>query len=204
MSSEYNEINERIVLAVQTLRSVTKPNIAAFARDHELPYQRLKRAYQGGNNRTTRPSTNKLLTDEQEVALKHFLDSIDDIGFGIHKSLVEQQCDALLALSHTGPGDPPRCGRRWAGRWLHAHKEYQRVRAKPIEIARKLAQQPEAIERWYEKLRGKIDEYGIQDEDQWNMDETGCQIGVGKGSYVWTRHGKQVDTTQITTRWYLT
>ena len=192
MSTKYSEMNSRIVLAVQTLQTVPNPNIAAFARDHNLPYRRLNRAYKGGNSCSTRPPTNKLLTEEQEVALKHFLDAIDDIGFGIHKALVEQQCDALLALSHTGPEEPPRCGNRWAERWLKQHREYHRVRAKPMEVARKLAQQPEAIERWFKKLKAKIEEYGIQDEDQWNMDETGCQIGVGKGNYVYTRHRKQV------------
>ena len=112
MSTKYSKINSRIVLAVQTLQTVPNPNIAAFARDHNLPYRRLNRAYKGGNSRSTRPPTNKLLTEEQEVALKHFLNAINNIGFSIHKALVEQQCNALLALSYTGPKEPPQCGNR--------------------------------------------------------------------------------------------
>ncbi|KAF2184555.1 CENP-B protein [Zopfia rhizophila CBS 207.26] len=61
-----------------------------------------------------------------------------------------------------------------------------------MEVSRNLAQQPEAIQRWFEKLLAKIQELGILHEDMWNMDETGCRIGVAKNQYVYTRHGKQI------------
>jgi hypothetical protein len=197
MSKNYHDSVAKISKAVQILHSMDNPNIAAFARDYNLPYQRLKRAYRGGQSRSTRPSTNKLLTEEQEAALKRFLDAIGDIGFGIHKSLIKQQTDALLAASHQDIGPPRRCGDHWAERWLQANPQYQKVKAKPLEIQRKLAQEPEVIKAWFKKLKAKIDELGVQPEDIYNMDETGCQIGVAKGSYVYTRLGKEVPVYTI-------
>ncbi|KAF2177060.1 DDE-domain-containing protein, partial [Zopfia rhizophila CBS 207.26] len=61
-----------------------------------------------------------------------------------------------------------------------------------MELARKLAQQPEAILQWFEKLCAIIQRLGILAEDMWNMDETGCRIGVAKNQYVYTKHGKTV------------
>lgn len=135
-----------------------------------------------------------MLTEEQLIALKHFCDAIDDVGFGIHKELVRAEADRLLAVAHTGDGDPPRCGVHWEERWLKQHKEYTKVKAKPMETARKLAQQPEAIQAWFKKLKAKTDELDITWGNMYNMDETGCRIGVAGSSYVYTKHGKSVRT----------
>jgi hypothetical protein len=75
-------------------------------------------------------------------------------------------------------------------RWIQANPQYQREKSKPLEMQWKLAQEPEVIKTWFKNLESKIDELGVQTEDVYNMDETGCRIGVTKGSYVYTRLGK--------------
>jgi hypothetical protein len=188
----YDKDCQLIADAVAELRRWENPNVSAYARDHGLNYQRLLRAYKGGNNRSTRPSTNRKLTEEQDLALERFLDAVDDIGFGIHAGLVAQQANALLAESHTGSDPPPTVGKRWPARWLKAHPKFVRVKAKPLEIARKLAQSPEGIQAWFMKVQAKIEELGVLPEDMWNMDECGVRVGVSKSQYVYTKHGKQI------------
>ncbi|OCL00963.1 uncharacterized protein K441DRAFT_532227, partial [Cenococcum geophilum 1.58] len=92
-----------------------------YARSHNLPYQRLNRAYKGGKNRKTCLKINALLTEEQDYSLLRYIDFVDNIGFGVRHNLVRQQCDAILAASHTGAGSPPYCGVHWAQRWLQEH-----------------------------------------------------------------------------------
>jgi hypothetical protein len=162
------------------------------ARDRQNFYQRLNRAYKNGKNRKTRLKTNSLLTEEQDYSLLRYIDFIDDIGFGVHHDLVRQQCDTILATSHTGVGLPPHCGVHWAQRWLRQHSQFRRVKAKPIEAQRKLAQQPEVIQKWFDKLGAKIKELAITRENLYNMDECGVRIGVAKNQYVYTKYGKQV------------
>ena len=188
----YDKDCQLIAKAVVELRKWKNPNVSAYARDRGLDYQRLLRAYKGGNNRSTRPSTNQKLTEEQDLALERFLDVIDDIGFGIHAGLVAQQANALLAESHTGSDPPPTVGKHWPARWLKAHPKFMRVKAKPIEVARKIAQSPEGIQAWFVKVQAKVEELGVLPEDTWNMDECGVRIGVAKNQYVYTKHGKEI------------
>ena len=39
------------------------------------------------------------------------------------------------------------------------------------------------IREWFDRLKEVIDDYGIQPEDLWNMDETGFQIGYRKQGF---------------------
>ena len=88
---------QRITKAVEVLRTRRKPHVAAYARDHSLPYDRLLHAYNGGNNRSTRPPTNQVLNNAQLLALKLYLDHIDRIRFGIRHRQVTNAANAILA-----------------------------------------------------------------------------------------------------------
>ncbi|EMD86825.1 hypothetical protein COCHEDRAFT_1058534, partial [Bipolaris maydis C5] len=44
----------------------------------------------------------------------------------------------------------------------------------------------------YTRLKDLIDERGILPEDIYNMDETGCCIGVAKEQYLYTKNGRTV------------
>ena len=59
-----------------------------------------------------------------------------------------------------------------------------------MEVLRKLQQQPDGIREWYNKLQQEIERLGVVPQDMWNMDETGCRIGVAKNQYVYTARGK--------------
>ena len=56
--AEYVLIAQKITEAVEVLHTRKKPHIVAYARDYGLPYDRLLHAYNGGNNRSTRPPIN--------------------------------------------------------------------------------------------------------------------------------------------------
>jgi hypothetical protein len=133
------------------------------------------------------------LSEEQDLALERYLDAIDAIGFGVHRALVEQQASALLMESYTGINEgPPQIGKQWARRWLLRHPKYKRVKAKPMEVQRKLAQEPEALKGWFDRLQSIKEELGILPEDVYNMDETGCRIGVATSQYVYSKNGREV------------
>ena len=103
------------------------------------------------------------------------------------------QAYALMEESYLGPDEaPPPLGKNWGRRWLKRHLKYKRVKSKPIEVQRKLAQELEALRGWFKLLESFIQELGIQPEDLYNMDETGCRIGVATNQYVYTKNGRQV------------
>jgi hypothetical protein len=58
--------------------------------------------YKGGRTRSDRRPPNRLLSEEQDLALERYMDAIDAIGYGVYRGLVEQQANAILAESYTG------------------------------------------------------------------------------------------------------
>ena len=55
------------------------------------------------------------------------------------------------------------------------------------EIDRKNAQDPDTILWWLHEFKRICDEYGIQQCDIYNFDESGFRIGVGKNQWIVTR-----------------
>ncbi|KAF2000895.1 hypothetical protein P154DRAFT_522169, partial [Amniculicola lignicola CBS 123094] len=66
--------------------------------------------YNNGHNQSTRPKTNQRLKPHQQVALKEFLDQVNNVGFGIRIELVHTTANAILAEAHTGDGSIPQVG----------------------------------------------------------------------------------------------
>jgi hypothetical protein len=175
------------------LQQCTNPDIKSYAKAHNLPYQRLRRLYRNQPTRSDRKPNNYRLSDTQDLALERYLDAIDAIGFGIHRGLVAQQAYAMLEEAYDGVDErPPPLGRNWSRRWLRSHPKYKRVKAKPIEVMRKLAQQPEALRLWFDKLKEWKNEHSIHDCDFYNMDETGCRIGVATNQYLYSKNGRTI------------
>ncbi|KAF2824588.1 HET-domain-containing protein [Ophiobolus disseminans] len=157
-----------------------------YATLHALPYQRLLRLYNKDATRSDRKPPNYRLSDEQDLAFERYLDAIDAIGYGIHRGLVTAQAYALMKESYMGLDEaPPPLGKNWGRRWLKRHPKYRRVKAKPIE-------EPEALRGWFNLLESFTQKLGIQPEDLYNMDETGCRIGVATNQYVYMKNGRQV------------
>lgn len=170
-----------------------KPNISSYAKAHNLGYKRLLRAYNNAPTRSDKKPTNCRLNDTQDLALERYLDAINAIGFGIHHRMIAQQAYALLQESYIGPDEsPPPLGNNWARRWLQRHQKYRRIKTKPMEVQRMLAQQPDALRQWFEQLQATIEQLGVQHDDMYNMDETGCRIGVASSQYVYSTGGQQV------------
>lgn len=87
---------------MNTRQTYTIPNISSYAKVHNLPYHRLRRAYLRKPTRLERNISNYRLSDSQDLALERYLDAIDAIGYGIHRGLVAQQAYALLEESVYG------------------------------------------------------------------------------------------------------
>ena len=126
--AEYLLIAQQITEAVEVLCIRKKPYVAAYARDHGLPYDRLLYAYNGGNNRSTRPPINQVLDNAQLLALELYLDHIDRIGFGIRHRQVANAANAILAEGWAIEyEEPPKVGINWGRRWLKRYLKYTRI-----------------------------------------------------------------------------
>lgn len=62
----------------------------------------------------------------------------------------------------------------------------QKCRDKKLELAEQLP----TIRHYFDRLQKVISDNGIAEQDIWNMDERGFQIGVGEGQHVGTQKGE--------------
>jgi len=189
MSNSYCDIEERIEDALYRLGQPEAPPVTAVAREFNVPYQRLLARLHGRPSKSTRPPTNRKLTEEQESALCQYLNALDEIYMSATRKHCYTTANLILARAHgSKPGSPPTIGKQWVANFLNRHPEYYIRTQRPLDLDRQFAQYPDTIERWFEALHQIIVEKGITARNTWNFDETGFRIGCAKPAKVITRH----------------
>jgi Tc5 transposase DNA-binding domain len=123
---------------------------------------------------------NKRLSEVQERALLQYILTLDEIGQSIRYDYVSSIANGMLKEDHQGSGSAPVVGQHWAQRFLNRHPELHKAKQKPLELQWKLAHDPEVLKNWFGRFQALSEKYGVYNEDIWNFDETGFQIGVGK------------------------
>ena len=97
--------------------------------------------------------------------------------------------NAILRRKHhlTSPDTPPPIvGPAWTTRFLERYSEFHVRKQKSLDSNRKRAHHPDDLYNWFLQYKSLRDEKGIQDGDQYNFDETGFRIGIGRDQWVVT------------------
>lgn len=124
------------------------------------------------------------LTLEQRDSIVAYLTRLDKLAISARLRHLRGAANFLLAQAN--PVDLPRVGQHWPARFLAQNPQFYRRKQAPLAIERKNSLTVEGIRLHFRKFREAQDEYGIQPEDTWNMDESGFRIGVGRGHTVIT------------------
>ncbi|KAF2176827.1 hypothetical protein K469DRAFT_605782, partial [Zopfia rhizophila CBS 207.26] len=98
-------------------------------------------------------------------------------------------------------------GRDWVTRFLAAYPKLIKKKQKLKDKDRINTQRYEEIREFYEKYKKVVAEYGIQQCDTWNFDETSFQVGYGSNQVVVTYREKEKQRLNVATetnRDYLT
>ncbi|KAI9040871.1 uncharacterized protein KD926_007544 [Aspergillus affinis] len=75
--------------------------------------------------------------------------------------------------------EPAFIGERWFRRFINRHEaEIKTNYSKRYDYQRAKCEDPKLIMRWLELVQNTIQKYGILEQDAYNMDETGFQMGV--------------------------
>lgn len=73
---------------------------------------------------------------------------------------------------------------RWVSRFVWRHDEIRSKYTSRYDYQRAKCEDPQVILKWFELVRNTIQKYGILEQDIYNMDETGFQMGVATTSKV--------------------
>jgi len=185
----YGDIEARIQAAL-TFISTTQDdyrNLASLAKSYEIPLERLRDRWQGRKSKLDRPGANWTLSEDQEAAVRQYLDRLDMLGTCARLQMVSSCANAILQKSYIGSGTAPIVSEQWARPFLARHPEYYIRKQRTIDVDRKNAHQPDDIRSWFEKYKLVCEQYRIQTTDTYNFDETGFRIGIGRDQWIMTR-----------------
>jgi len=84
------------------------------------------------------------------------------------------------------PSGPKTVGKNWVTKFVKRHLELQSVFNRKLDYQRAECEDPQVIGLWFKLVQDTILQYGVPEEDIYNFDETGFQMGVISTSKVVT------------------
>ncbi|KAJ5121184.1 uncharacterized protein N7515_009145 [Penicillium bovifimosum] len=179
MPKSNQEVESHILKALESLSEQTKPNIAKTAGEFAGPESRLCGGWKGRESLFARQPNGRRLNSAQEKALCEYIDYFDEVGASINRRQIVIAANSILEEAHQDASTPPpQIGDHWLRRFLKRNPQYHVRRRRALDVERATA----------------LDEYsenGIQQQDIYNFDETGFQIGVGRDQFIITREPKK-------------
>lgn len=175
------EVEDRIQEAIRHLQLNPVVKKKAAAAQFNVPYERLRMRINGRPASHTRGGHNKKLTMPEDKALVEYLMLLHGIGKSANLETLILSANRLLWYN----GEETNVSRRWAKRWMARHKDFfKTLYAKPFSVKRRDAHIKEDVDEHFKDFVRCRNHWGIQDEDVYNFDESGFQIGVACGDKV--------------------
>jgi hypothetical protein len=165
---------DRIVLAIQLLQSDASLSVRSVAARFCVPETTLRaRRARRTARRNTHPNSSKLTKSEEDSLVRRIRD-LSLRGFAPPLTQVRSMADQLLAAR-----GGTQVGNNWVERFIKRRTEIKSQLSRPRDYRRILCSDLSIIEPWFSLVANVKAKYGILDEDTYNFDETGFQIGVG-------------------------
>jgi hypothetical protein len=169
----------RILLALQAFRQGQFKTLRAAARSYNISHTTLTRRHQGTPSRSDTASPNRKLTLTEETALVKWILDMDTRGMPPTQALVQEMAELLLRERVQNASSPaPKLGQHWVQRFITRYPELKTQYNRKYDYQRAKCEDPEVIRAWFRLVQNTIAKYGVVDEDIYNFDETGFQMGV--------------------------
>ena len=166
----------RIALAMQALKQSHISNIHAAAQMYDISNSTLRRRVKGIDARRDSIPVNRKLTTTEELTLTEWILSMDQRGLPLRTQSIRQM--ANLLLQKRSRDNTLTVGQRWVYNFVRRNDSLQSKYNRKYDYQRAKCEDPVIIRDWFRLVRNTIEKYGILDEDIFNFDETGFQMGV--------------------------
>jgi Tc5 transposase DNA-binding domain len=103
------------------------------------------------------------------------IDREEEDGTYLRQWQLQSRANWILLQDFAGnPNDPaPIVGKNWVARFLRRHPEYKIQTSHPLAADRKKSHDPDKPRKWYERFHNARLQFGIQQNDCYNFNETG-------------------------------
>jgi hypothetical protein len=163
----------RILLAVQAVKLGQTKSVRAAAESYDILESTLRNRINGMTSRRDSTPNSRKLTPQEETAIVRYILELDSRGFSPRPQDVREMADLLLAERDASP-----VGVNWTTNFINRRTELKSKFSRKYDYQRALCEDPAIIGDWFRLVRNTIAKYGIVDEDIYNFDEAGFQMGV--------------------------
>jgi hypothetical protein len=178
---------DRVILAIQAIKSDASLSQRRAAALYDVPQSTLStRRAKTTARQDTHHGRSKLKRLEEEVIVQR-IRKLDARGFAPTLSYVREMANQLLAARSGGE-----VGEKWARNLIRRKPEIKSQVTRQRDHQRVLCSNPAVISPWFNLVRNVKAKYGILNEDTYNFDETGFQMGVGGSVKVVTASEKRL------------
>jgi hypothetical protein len=172
-NAQSTEREGKILLAIKAYNAGRFQSLRRAANTYDVPYTSLRHRYAGmPARRDSTPNCKRLSESEEQTVIRYILD-LDSRGFSPTLGEVGDMANKLLAArgeEHVGP--------TWARRLVNRTNELKMRFTRAKDHQRAKQEDPVVISNWFQLIANTKAKYGIIDEDTYNFDETGFQMGV--------------------------
>lgn len=189
-SSEYRTIEAEIVVAVEWYWDQPeddRPNIKALSEHFKVPYRRLLNRINGSPSKSSRAAAGRALGDAEELALRMYIIRMDELCMPVTREQILSTAQSILRTTRESHVNIHVLGEHWVPRFLARQPDLHIRKTQTLAFDRKNAHCEHNITIWFSKLEDVKKKYGIADEDFYNMDETGFQVGMDGSRWIVTR-----------------
>jgi hypothetical protein len=174
-------LEDRVSLAVKAYKNGQFKSIRAAAAAYDIPRSTLTYRISGRKARVDIQPNCQKLTNLEEASLKKWILDMDERGLPPTHAMVRKMADILL---HERNGES--VSERWITRFIKRHDELTSKYTRKYDYQRAKCEDPEIINQWFDLVQNTIVKYGILEQDIYNFDETGFQMGVAHTAKVIT------------------
>ena len=104
---------------------------------------------------------------------------MDQRGLAPRPESVQQMADLLLQKrSDSDSNSSPKVGQNQVYNFVQRHQALQTRYNRKYDYQRALCEDPQIIRDWFRLVKNMVAKYRIQEQDIYNFDETGFQMGV--------------------------
>jgi hypothetical protein len=167
----------RIELALQAYQQGQFSTPIAAAKAYDVTRSTLQRRINGIPSRLGSISKKRLLTSTEEESLVQWILSMDRRGMPPRIAIVRKMA-SLLVTQRFKSTTPLPTGQNWVRKFIDRHDTLKSKYNRKYDYQRAKCEDPELIRAWFQRVQATIAEYGIHEDDIYNFDETGFQMGV--------------------------
>jgi len=168
----------RFLLAIRAYQNGQFSSIRAAAKAYDVSKSTLTARLRGRTSHADSAPNCQKLTSIEESTLVEWILSMDKCGMPPHAAAVQKMANLLLAECSKSASIPTTIGRNWVQQFIKHHEELQSRHNHKYDYQQAQCEDPKIIHEWFQHMRDIIQQYGVVDQDIYNFDETGFQMGV--------------------------